>query len=285
VGRIANGLPPSSTLFRWTSVGRLEDGTVVPSGTDYRIGVRSMDTSVDDRGDRNLALVLALAAVQPVSRVATRPTTVRVTLPNDRRLIRIGRETEIRWESENARPDQRVMVSLVRYPAGCHNAAGAEVRGLGGITLSTGRMIWYALEPLRACDNCAIRLTPERPGDFASDESDDCFVLRPTTTVRVLAPNGGERFRRGAPINLSWDVVNPLSDQRAVVSLTYGAPGCRTVRRRVAELPVETRGLTWPGDSSLAAGQYGFYLSIVTGPRTSVTMEAQDQTDGCFALY
>jgi hypothetical protein len=285
VGRIAYGLPPSSTLFRWTSVGRLEDGTIVASGTDYRIGVRSMDASVDDRSDRNLALVPALTAMGPTASVMRPQTRVRVTSPNLRTVIRTGRETEIRWESENARPDQRVRVSLVRYPAGCHNEAGAEVSSLGGVTLATGRMIWRGTEPLRPCDNCAVRLTPERPGDFVSDESDACFILRPTTTVRVLTPNGGERFRRGAPIAVSWDVVNPLPDQRAVVSLTYGAPSCRTVRRRVAELPIETRSLTWPGDSTLAAGQYGFYLSIVTGPRTSVTMEAEDQSDGCFTLY
>ncbi len=284
VGRLVLNLPPLTTSYRWESVGRLEDGTIVPPGTDYRVSVRcASDTTISDKSDGTLALVVSFAVVAPVARVVSGPTRVRVTQPNDRRLYRIGgTETEIRWESENARPDQRLRVFLVRYTTGCRVEAGAEVIPLGDMPLSAGRMIWEILEPLRPCDNCAIRLTPQMPGDFASDESDECFALRGITTVRILTPNGGERFRRGSPIGVTYEVVNQQSSQRMFLALTYGGSQCGETRRRVAELPLTSSSFTWPGDATLPAGSYGFYLHVVTG---HVTMEAEDKTDGCFTLY
>lgn len=282
VGRIAYRLPPSATSYVWTSVGRLADGTVVPAGTDYKIAVRSVSTTVEDRSDRVLSLVAAATLVAARDlRELRLPTRVQVTQPNRLQLFRMPVDVEITWTSQNGRTGQMVQVSLVRFPAGCHVAAGAEVTSIGMAPLSAGRLISHFAESFPPCEDCVIRLTPVEPGDFLPDDSDECFVLRRTTTVRILAPNGGERFRRGAPINVSWDIVNPRSGQFQYLAITYDPPSCHGVRRRVLMAPIETRSHTWPGDPTLPAGQYGFYLTVGPAGRG----EAEDWTDGCFTLY
>jgi hypothetical protein len=287
-GRVAYGLPITPGTFRWEHAGTLEDGTTVPAGNNYRVAVRSIATGRQDLGDSPFTLTLAATPLTPSvsAMAASRGTTVRVVRPNGRQWIYLGSESRVEWTSTNARPDQRLKATLVRYPTACKTAAGAEETSLGSVTVPAGYFIWYVNSTLRPCENCAVRLSPLIPGDFPADESDDCFTLLARTSARIVAPNGGESFRRGGPVDISWEITNPQPGQTVQISLgSYDASCSRgDTRTRLGNFPTETRSLHWLGAPTAAAGKYVIHVGVVSGVPGSYVLDAEDQSDTCFTI-
>jgi hypothetical protein len=287
-GRVAYGLPIAPGSFRWERAGTLEDGTTVPAGSNYRIALRSVATGRQDLGDGPFSLVAAVSALTPSVSVmaASRGTTVRVLVPNVRARIYLGSEVNVRWEATNARPGQRLKAALLRYSTACRSAPAAEETSLGSVEVGGGYFIWYVNPTLRPCEYCTVRLSPTTPGDFPDDESDDCFRLVARTSARIMAPNGRESFRRGAPVDISWEITNPQPGQTVQISLgSYDASCSRgDTRTRLGNFPTETRSLHWLGAPTAAAGKYVIHVGVVSGVPGSYVLDAEDESDTCFTI-
>jgi len=288
VGIIKSAIPVASGSFRWVQAGKLEDGTFVPAGNDYKIKVRSVSAGIEDLSDGPFTLAPALVAVTPAVRVsvARLGTTVHVTFPNTRSVFFENQVITIRWDYANARPEQYVRVSVIRYATSCRDESAADVLNLGQLPLTGGHLNWEVANNFRSCENCVVRISPVTAGDFPADTSDECFILHSLTSVRVLAPNGGENFVRGSPVNIRWEVVNPYPGQRFLVSLRYFNATCTSwsLSQRIAEFPIDSREFVWPVLTTLAAGRYAIHVSVVRGGPGSVHIDAEDVSDSCFNI-
>ncbi len=290
IGTIAEDLGVGASPYRWT-VGRHDTGSVA-AGSRYRIRLRTMDNSLEDFDNTPFSIAACPGlTVTPVSRsLSTRPfpgsgTTVRVTLPNTGVEVLHGDITGVRWTYAHARPDQRLTIFLIRYPADCRSAESREEINLGSMPVETGAFTWEVSPLIQPCDHCTIRLSPQVAGDFAADESDECFVLRRRPVVRLLAPNGGESFTRGSPLTIAWEADNLLPHMRIQVLLLScdSAGGACTILRQLAKLPIEYREYNWPGDAAVAAGRYAIEVVIVKSEWTGAGY-AKDRSDSCFSF-
>ena len=290
IGTIAQDLGAGGSPYRWT-VGRHDAGTA-PVGDGYRVRLRTMDNAIEDFDNAPFAIsACASPAVTIRDRtLSTRPfsssaTTVRVTLPNTGVQVLHGDITGVRWTYAHARPDQRLTIFLIRYPAGCRSAESMEEINLGSMPVEAGAFTWEVSPVIQPCDHCTIRLSPQVAGDFAADESDECFVLIRRPVVRLLAPNGGESFTRGSPLNIVWEADHLLPHMRIqVLLLSYdSACGAYTVLRQLAKLPIEYRDYNWPGDAAIAAGRYAIQVVILKSEWTG-SGHAQDRSDNCFSF-
>ncbi len=291
VGIIAT-VPVTDGRYEWT-VGRLASGAA-PAG-EYVIALFVRNEDIDDRsnaaftitsGDR---LTLPTSTMEPLlsrPRLSSLTTTIRVTKPNTREEFLLEDRKAVRWTYANARPGQNVTIFLIRYPNGCHNAESREEISLGNVPIESGAFSWDISPLIQPCDNCTIRLSPAAAGDFAPDESDACFVLKRRPTVRVLAPNVGESFTRGSPLNIIWEADHLLPHMRIQVSLLTFDSACRswTIRRRLAKLPIEHREYRWPGDPAVAAGRYAIEVAILTSDALGAGRYAEDISDNCFSF-
>lgn len=289
IGTIAQDINADSSPYTWT-VGS-HDRVAAPADSGYRIRLRTMDNTLEDFDNAPFTIKTCsdtLLMHSPLLMGIPRgiATTVRVTMPNTRIVVTHGDERVIYWEHANARAGQRLKIDLLRYPGGCRNEASMEVVSLGTLPVDANHYIWDVSPVIRPSDSCVIRLSPSVPGDFAPDESDECFILRPRTTVHVLAPNGGENYRRGSPITICWEATNLQPYQRVWVSLLYFDPTCSswTLRQKLCEPPIESREYSWPGDPTLAAGQYAIEVLVLTGSSPHVSNEAEDRSETCFSI-
>lgn len=100
------------------------------------------------------------------------------------------------------------------------------------------------------------------------------------TTVRVASPNGGERFRRGRTMNVSW-LVDSASD---VVSqeLWLSADGGATYTTQIAEaVDPSSRGFSWSIPRDLAKGKH-YRVRVVVTTRDGATV--MDESDADFRI-
>jgi len=283
IGLIKANVPIAPGSFTWENVGTLPGGTVVASGSNYKIKVRSQETGWEDMSDNPFTISPALLVAPLLNKPLGFITTVRVTYPNQNSLLYIGQEKEIRWEHAHARPDQRMKVSLVRYTSACRDESSAEVIPLGGMPVNAGRMIWEISPIIHPCENCIIRLSPVTPGDFFEDTSDECFALRERATIRILAPNDGEIFHYGSRIPIRWEAANAYPSMRIVVSLMCCGTGC-TYGTKLADLYSDSRELNWLIENRTPAGQYRIRCAVVTGIVGSYHTEVEDYSDTCFTI-
>lgn len=292
VGLIKSGLAVSAGSFRWEQAGRLESGESVRAGSDYYVRVRSVATSAADQSDRPFTLSVA-AAVAPssplVSRFSPGPigsTSVRLIYPDGAFWILRGMEMTFTWEVVRPKPGQYVKISVVRYLTSCRDESSANILDLGQVPVTAGHFIWDTAENFLSCDHCAVRLSPVNPGDFPTVTSSTCFVLRAPTSVRVLAPNGGETYRRGDNVRVRWEVVNPYPDQRVLVSVYNYDSACATTPGsfRIREVPISTTEFDWPALPAAASAEYSLHVSVVRGLPGAVHEDADDRSDSCFTI-
>jgi len=242
VGLIADDLEASGSPYLW-EVGRHRRGTE-PAGPGYSICLRTMDNAVEDC-DNTAFTIKECHILRPPSRGILRPppiylsaTTVRVTYPNTNVTLTHGNEVSITWEHANARPGQMVKVFLKRYTARCHQETGFNLLiPLGTLPLEGGHLSWDVAPTFFPWHTYSIRLEPAVTGDFAPDESDECFKVESRTTVQVLTPNGGETFARGSTIPVR-------------LRMTYFVP--RFMRVQV---------YLWRYDDSCGSGIVGTYVN------------------------
>ncbi len=298
VGVIAT-VPASAGRFAWT-VGRMASGATVPAG-DYYVRINATLDDSYDRSDALFSLVAGGMTLAPPRRilgpVLARPglaTTVRVTHPNNGGAVTHGDEVGVTWECANPRPGQRVKVFLKRYTARCHQETGFNLLiPLGTMPLEAGRLTWDVAPTFFPWHTYSIRLEPVVAGDFAPDESDECFEVESRTTVQVLSPNGGETFARGSAIPVR-------------LRLTHFVPGFMRVQVhlwRYDDSCVSSIAGTYVNgfdanlsecectiNPDLAAGKYKIAIAVYAGEPSHpsgldpLARYAIDSSDACFTI-
>lgn len=293
-------VPASADRFSWT-VGRLVSGTTAPAG-DYYIRINSTLDETYDRSDAALSLLagtLELAPPRPrtLGPLLSRPgldTTVRVTHPNTGVAVTHGDEVAVTWESANARPGQQVKVFLKRYTARCHQETGFNLLiPLGTLPLAAGHLNWDVAPTFLPWNTYSIRLEPAADGDFAPDESDECFKVESRTTVQVLSPNGGEEFTRGSGIAVRLRLTHFVPRfMSADVHLVRFDDSCRGSLEGVLvngfDSDLGECACTIP--PGLPAGKYKIQIAVYAGERVHpsgtnpLARYAIDSSDACFTI-
>ena len=299
IGTIAQDLDASGSPFHWT-VGRHDGGTAAPGG-GYKIRLRTMNNTVEDFDNAPFTIANCPAlTVAPVSRsLSTRPfsgsaTTVRVTNPNTRGAVTHGDEVVVTWEHANARPGQRLKVFAKRYTAQCHRETGFnQLTLLGSLPIEAGHVNWDVSPTFYPGYTYSIRLEPQVAGDFAADESDECFEVKSRTTIRVLEPNGGEVFSRGTPINIRLQMTHfePRFMRVTVYLWRYDdacdsailGTYCNGFDSNLTECSCQI-------NADLPAGKYKISLDVYAGElfhpsaTNPLARYASDSSDACFTI-
>lgn len=286
-------VPAGAGRFSWT-VGRLDSGTTAPAG-DYYIRVNSLLDETYDRSDALFALEAGTMTLAPTTRtlgpVLTRhglATTVRVTHPDAGGSVTHGDEVTVTWDSVNARPGQMVKVFLKRYTARCHQETGFNLLiPLGTLPLAAGRLNWDVAPTFFPWHTYSIRLEPAAAGDFAPDESDECFKVESRTTVQVLSPNGGETFARGEtiPVRLRMTHFAPRF-MRVTVYLWRFDNACNeaVVGTYCNGFDSNLSACGCEASPSLPPGKYKISLNVYAGEFSRPFRYAFDSSDACFTI-
>jgi hypothetical protein len=281
-------------------VGHLSSGATVAAG-DYRVRITIPLDGIDDRSDTPFSLVAATMTLAPAARtlgpVLSRPalaTTVKVTHPNAGVSLTHGDEAAITWECANARPGQQVKVFLKRYTARCHQETGFNLLiPLGTLPLAAGRFRWDVAPTILPWHTYAIRLEPAVAGDYAADESDECFKVESRTTVQVLAPNGGEVFSRGATFTVRLRMTHfEPAFMRAQVHLWRFDDSCGSALEGIYVNGFDTdlSECDCAISPGLPAGRYKIQIAVHAGelvhPSGSdpLARYAIDSSDACFTI-
>ncbi len=221
---------------------------------------------------------------------------MRVTSPNGGERLAIGERTTITWEHAHARPGQNLNVSLVSSPGRCRNEAAAHVYHLGGIPVENGTFRWEISPTIRYDRFNVIRLSPAVAEDFTPDESDFCFQINyPDTTVRILSPNGGESFERGASIPIRWEVTNPKSWQRVRIWAIGWDPACGHTSTELGSHMLGTfsidrreilSGYPEPRSWTFRPGRYRIDIQVEADVPSTPGYHGicYDRSDGCFTI-
>ncbi len=281
-------------------VGRLSSGADVPAG-EYHVRINVPLDGIDDRSDGHFSI--AAAAVTPALTVRTlgpllsRPalaTTVRVTHPNTGGSMTHGDEAVITWEHVNARSGQRLKVFLKRYTGRCHQETGFnQLIHLGTMPLAAGRFNWEVAPTILPWHTYAVRLEPDVAGDFAADESDECFKVESRTTVQVLAPNGGEVFSRGSTFTVRLRLAHFTPRFMSVdVHLWRFDDSCGSAIEGVLVngFDSDLSECSCAVSPDLPAGKYKIQIAVYAGERIHpsgtdpLARYAIDSSDACFTI-
>ena len=121
--------------------------------------------------------------------------TIKVVAPNGGESIQTGTTTEIRWTSEN--------VAFVKIEYTTNGGAAWNV--ITNSTESTGSYLWTTVPNVNSLQ-CRIRISDASNGT-SSDISDNNFQIsnQVSQSIRVISPDGGERWQAGSPKNITWD--------------------------------------------------------------------------------
>jgi len=123
------------------------------------------------------------------------PPVIRVLSPNGGERWVVGRQQEIRWETENFNGFIRIEYSTDE---------GGSWKEVVAHTENDGVYRWTI--PNTPSSRCLVRISDASDGD-PWDISDDYFsIVLPI--IRVLSPNGGERWAVGSRYEIRWETEN-----------------------------------------------------------------------------
>jgi len=203
-------------------------------------------------------------------------TRVRLVSPNGGEEFHAGSSMNIRWDVTNPFPTHRVKIILFRYGGGCQDPGGTAGVGttLSTVLVTDRSYRWNIPDTLKEGNYFTIRLDSEVTGDFHRDDSDGCFRIRSRTRVRVLYPNGGERFRSTDRIDIRWEATNPLPGQKVYVLFCYYNDRCGVGERKCSRI-------FWI--ASIGDGHHTFPADALEGrPRSTFIAHVAPEEEGDF---
>lgn len=200
----------------------------------------------------------------------TTPPSPRITVlyPNGGETLTVNSLATLRWRTHNVTGSVRILIS---------RDGGASWTILFSNTANDGFEPWTVTGP--ATNNALIRVESVT-NSATSDTSDSSFRIveppHPSTTVRVLRPNGGETLRANSRYLVEWTVSSTVSITQTTIF--FSADGGMSWRL-VATLPGTARSYRWLVPNVLT--DTGLIKVVVTdsGGRT-----AEDTSDTTFRI-
>ncbi|MBC8145846.1 MAG: T9SS type A sorting domain-containing protein, partial [bacterium] len=193
--------PMNATLgaFRWNSG--------LPAGS-YRIRIDA-GGGIRDDSDGDFRIVRRLAPA------------IAITYPNGGEVLEIGSAVNIRWTSFDVQGPVAVEYSV-------DSGRTWKPAGSGITDVQFNVVNWIV--PNDPTTNALVRMY--LPG--AADTSNAVFTIveRPSSSLRVVAPNGGEHWREGDTISVRWISVGVLNVD-IQLSTDGGASWTRTIAQNV----------------------------------------------------
>ncbi len=185
VGAIATGLSAASGSFSWT-VGQHSGGTA-PAGSNYRIRIVSSDGTLGDWSDAPFAIVP--------------PPSLKLLYPNGGERWLMGNVHTVTWSAA----DYSGLVRLVLYNG--NTKVGAIATGLSA---ASGSFSWtvgqHSGGTAPAGSNYRIRIVSS--DGTLGDWSDAPFAIVPPPSLKLLYPNGGERWLMGNVHTVTWSAAD-----------------------------------------------------------------------------
>jgi hypothetical protein len=263
LGNIAAGVPASQGSYSWQVGLPLLNGASYAAGTDYRIQVQSeADWTKKDQSDSNFT----------ISGTAS----VLVIAPNGGEDWALASNQTIRWNGYGLTGN----VKLGLFKGGTHLGNIAA-----GVPANQESYSWPVGLPLLNGVSCAVgsdyRIQVQSETDWTKkDQSDSNFTISGTSSVLVLAPNGGENWARSSTQTIRWNGYGLTGTVK--IGLFKGGVHLGNIGTGV---PASQGSYSWyVGDVLINGVSY----TVGTDYRIQVQSEAdwtkKDQSDGNFGI-
>ncbi|MBI2420424.1 MAG: hypothetical protein HYV28_21390, partial [Ignavibacteriales bacterium] len=186
--------------------------------------------------------------------LTTLPQQLTVTLPNGGEQLAPGTSQSIVWSSTG------IDTVKIEYTTN----SGQSWTSIAAKTESDGIYIWSPV-PNVSSSNCKIRISDAEDGTPV-DESDAAFSIVPQPTIRVTAPNGGERLLSGSTSTITWTTnLGKSTEDIPSVSIEFSADA----------------GLTWSSISSATTNSGSYTWNPVPSISSALCrIRIADATDG-----
>lgn len=194
VGDIKTGFPLAAGSWEWKNVGKLENGTVVVPGTDYKVRINIVGYNTHDDSDNNFS----------ITGTAATPT-LRLVSPNGGESWNRGINNTITWKAENW--TGTVQLSLTQngvfkgvIASGQPSSAGTYSWNVGTTSHGTAELGGgYRVMVSRTYSG------PMLPQAALADKSDGDFSI---TLQKIAAPGGVMTAKMAKTVSLTPSVAN-----------------------------------------------------------------------------
>ena len=128
------------------------------------------------------------------------PVYIDIIQPNGGEFLEVGKDYEIKWETENLQGKVFIMYSLDDFVDDAHPIAVNEI--------NDGSFLWQDI-PEVISDNVKIRVSSMQDSGFY-DISSNYFTIYDSTEpyLEIVRPNGGEIWKAGTAREIRWDWKN-----------------------------------------------------------------------------
>ncbi|PKL82438.1 MAG: hypothetical protein CVV24_10090 [Ignavibacteriae bacterium HGW-Ignavibacteriae-3] len=124
------------------------------------------------------------------------PGTIKIVTPNGNDTWITGTASDIKWTSEN------VVNVKIEYTTN----AGGSWNTIVNSTPSIGSYTWQNIPDANNSLQCRIRVSEAQYGAPSAISADNFAIMRPgAQQLRIVTPNGGEKWNVGSQQNIIWD--------------------------------------------------------------------------------
>ncbi|MCX6579250.1 MAG: fibronectin type III domain-containing protein [Candidatus Aminicenantes bacterium] len=224
---INNG-PPWEPVVASTSNNGSYDWTV-PDNPSENCLIRISDIDGDPSGVSNTVFSI-------ISKMSA---TLTLTSPNGGENFSTGSTHAITWTGTEIEKIKNVMLEY-----SINN--GTTWTTIMPFITNNGSFNWTV--PDKPSNNCLVRIRKSRSDEGPSDISDAVFSIVSASTVKVIAPNGGEQWHAGSSYNLTWTSTGISGD--VVIDLYRGT----AFDLNICTTPAASGSFGWniPGNFTLA---------------------------------
>lgn len=187
---------------------------------------------------------------------------VPVMYPNGGETLCAGEPVTIAWDF-NVYCGASVSIELVR--------AGETCLIIAATTENDGEYSWITEQCGTETEDYRIRVTDLETGE--ADESDASFVIESPCIVTVSHPNGGESFRVGDAVEITWEST-PCCGDSVSIELRYQDDTCLVI----------TGATPNDGTHEWIAEAYGPETEAYRVRVTNLATSAQDESDAPFVI-
>ncbi len=201
---------------------------IVPNAPSENCFIRISDIDGDPSGISN-----TFSIITPMSAILT------LTSPNGAENLSTGSTHQITWTGTEMEKIKNVMLQY-----SLNN--GTTWTPIVLFTTNNGSYNWTV--PDKPSNNCLVRISKSDSDEGPVDVSDSVFSIVSASTLKVIAPNGGEQWKAGSAYNITWTSTG-LSDN-VIIDLYRGT----AFDLNIGTTPAASGSFSWsiPGNFTLA---------------------------------